>query len=158
LRVVKLALLSFLVLFALITAFSLMIPSQVRVSRAVNLSGRPAAVMGFVKDEGRWPQWHPAFLPDTPARQKPVLQLQQASDSELVYTMPGPGGLPATNGWKIYTHPGADSITLQWYVDLRTRWYPWQKFGSLFYESTYGVMMEQGLANLKTRINGGQVP
>jgi hypothetical protein len=35
-------------------------------------------------------------------------------------------------------------------MDFRLRWYPWQKFGSLLYEDTYGTMMQQGLQKLKT--------
>ena len=59
------------------------------------------------------------------------------------------GKMPLINGWKIYHHPSTDSLTLQWYSDFHLKWYPWQKLGSLFYENTYGVMMEEGLGNLK---------
>lgn len=59
---------------------------------------------------------------------------------------------PVINGWKIYGKAGADSLTLQWYMDFHLKWYPWQKFGSLFYENTYGVMMQQGLDNIKSRV------
>lgn len=38
-------------------------------------------------------------------------------------------------------------------MDFHLSWYPWQKFGSLLYESTYGAMMEKGLTNIKTLTN-----
>jgi hypothetical protein len=34
-------------------------------------------------------------------------------------------------------------------MDFKLKWYPWEKFKSLFYENFYGVQMEQGLSNLK---------
>jgi hypothetical protein len=37
-------------------------------------------------------------------------------------------------------------------MDFDLKWYPWQKIGSLFYESNYGAMMEQGLHNIKEAI------
>jgi hypothetical protein len=57
-------------------------------------------------------------------------------------------GKPVVSGFKTIRHPG-DSSTLQWYMDFNLKWYPWDKFRSLFYENIYGVQMEQGLSNLK---------
>jgi hypothetical protein len=37
-------------------------------------------------------------------------------------------------------------------MDFRLSWYPWEKFSSLFYEKTYGTMMETGLLNFKKRL------
>ncbi len=56
------------------------------------------------------------------------------------------------NGWQLYGYPSTDSVTLQWYMDFNLPWYPWQKFSSLFYEDTYGRMMEKGLANIKKEV------
>jgi len=67
-----------------------------------------------------------------------VMRLQQLGKPEVI------------NGWKIYRYSNMDSLTLQWYMDFHLKWYPWKKFGSLFFENTYGVMMEQGLNNVKT--------
>jgi hypothetical protein len=58
-------------------------------------------------------------------------------------------GRPIISGFKIIRHQQGDSATLQWYMDFELRWYPWEKFRSLFYENIYGLQMEQGLLNLK---------
>jgi len=68
---------------------------------------------------------------------------------EIITQIKNQGGRPMTNGIKIIHHSQSDSLTLQWYMDFSLRWYPWEKFKSLFYENVYGVQMEQGLANLK---------
>jgi len=38
---------------------------------------------------------------------------------------------------------------VQWWMDFKLRWYPWEKFSSLFFENIYGAQMEKGLDNLK---------
>jgi hypothetical protein len=34
-------------------------------------------------------------------------------------------------------------------MDFHLKWYPWKKFSSLFFENTYGVMMQEGLENMR---------
>lgn len=148
-RIIKLIILSFIVLFLVVTAISLLIPSHIRLSKATNIGPSKDSIFALIKEENRWPQWHPAFRNDSLRRAagiqvKPVEQ----NDSELVFQVQQPGRRPVVNGWKVYT-TSPDSLTLQWYMDFHLKWYPWEKFGSLFYENTYGVMMEQGLSNLK---------
>ena len=84
-------------------------------------------------------------------QQKKQLTAQQIerTDSTVIFQTQYSNHLPATNGWQMYQFTGADSITLQWYMDVHLKWYPWQKFGSLFYENTYGTVMQQGLENLR---------
>ena len=155
-RIIKLALLSFIILFLLVTAISLLIPSEIRISKAINLAPPGDSVMVWIKDQGLWSRWHPAFLTRDSIASSPPLTIkeQKASDSEMVFTVGRPGKTPVVNGWRIHRYAYSDSITLQWYMDFHLPWYPWHKFGSLFYENTYGVMMERGLSNLKTLQQG----
>jgi hypothetical protein len=150
-RLIKLAILSFIFLFIVVTAISLLIPSHIRISKAINIGAPQDSIFYFIKEKGRWPLWYPAFMSTDSSRKKPQIEIspKAASDSELVFQLQQEGKMPLINGWKIYHHPSTDSLTLQWYSDFHLKWYPWQKFGSLFYENTYGVMMEQGLGNLK---------
>jgi hypothetical protein len=148
-RFVKLVVISFVFLFLVVTAISLLIPAHIRISKATNIAPPKDSIWTLIKDENRWPLWHPAFINDTLHRMaairiRPVLQ----NDSEVIFQLQQPHKKPVINGWKIY-HTAPDSLTLQWYMDFHLRWYPWEKLGSLFYENTYGVMMEQGLTNLK---------
>jgi hypothetical protein len=76
----------------------------------------------------------------------------EQTDSTLVYQLQQSGRKRVINGWELYGGPASDSLTLQWYMDFQLGWYPWEKFSSLFYEKTYGAMMERGLLNLKKRL------
>ncbi len=149
-RIIKLGGISFVFLFLIVTLISLLIPSHIRLSRATNLPNHCDSIFALIKEEKAW---HPAYLDSTASSQMKAVskRLIEQSDSTLVYRLQQEGRKPVLNGWQVYGLPTADSLTLQWRMDFQLGWWPWQKFSSLFYESTYGAMMEQGLANIKKR-------
>lgn len=153
-RLIKLFLVSIFFLFLIVTAVSLLIPSHIRISKAINLHAPEDSVFVLITDTAHWKQWHPAFIPNDSAPEFPVVHItkQSQNNSEIVMHLQQQNKPEVVNGWKIYHHPDMDSLTLQWYMDFHLRWYPWQKFGSLFYENTYGMMMEKGLENLKNKV------
>ena len=151
-RLIKLALISFIVLFGIITAMSLLIPAHIRISKAVTISSNDS-LFYLIKDTAQWPRWHPAFQ-----GQKVTTVLQQnhittktevESDTLVRMAWQQDGKLPVMNSWELHRFGTADSVALQWYMDFHLKWYPWQKFGSMLYEKTYGTLMEQGLKNIK---------
>jgi hypothetical protein len=151
-RLIKLALISFIIFAGIITAMSLLIPSHIRVSRAISLSRDADNVFYFINNTSQWPKWHPALqASDSNAFRKNQIILVPISktDSSLVLRWQQRGKKPVVNGWQLHRFGTADSVALQWYMDFKLPWYPWQKFGSLLYEGTYGRMMEQGLQRLK---------
>jgi len=150
-RIIKLGLISFIVIFLIITLISLLFPSQIRVSRATNLPNKRDSIFALLNDEK---SWHPAYLDSASSLQMGQLKktIVEQTDSTLVYTLQQSDRKRVNNGWKIYGTSSSDSLTLQWYLDFKLSWYPWEKFSSLFYERTYGTMMEQGLVNLKKRL------
>lgn len=150
-RLIKLAFLSLIIFFAIITAMSLLIPSQVRISRAINLANADSLLF-LIDDQDQWPRWHPAFRVQNAGelqQHKISISPLMKTDSLIVMQWKQAGKAPVLNGWRIHRFNPSDSVTLQWYMDFRLRWYPWQKFSSLFYEKTYGTFMEQGLQNIK---------
>lgn len=156
-RLVKLAIISIVFLFGVVTLISLLIPSQVRISKAIDLTSEGNNALKLVGDKDKWKLWHPAYEPTNDSIQN--LWIQQTAwkkitenDSVVIVELQPKGKYPIINGWKLYRHNHSTStepVTLQWYMDFKLSWYPWQKFRSLFYEGTYGKMMEIGLNNLK---------
>ncbi len=145
-KIIKLALISFIIFFGIATAFSLMIPSHIRLSKAVNVKNAPDSVLSLIKDTGRWKEWWPAI--GAKANNIRIQQLRQ-NNSEVVLQLQQENRRPFVSGWQVHPLPSTDSLALQWYMDFNLSWYPWQKFSTLFYESTYGRMMQQGLGNIK---------
>ena len=153
-RLIKLAFLSFIVLFGILTAMSLLIPGRVRISRAINLKTFEDSLMHLVGHTEQWQRWHPAFegnvAPSKILADNGIsLSTLVANDSLVQMQWQQEGRRPVIHAWALHRYPHTDSLTLQWYMDFRLRWYPWQKFSSLFYEGTYGKMMENGLMNLE---------
>ena len=150
-RIIKLGLVSFIAIFIVILLISLLFPSHIRISRATNVPNKRDSIFSLLKNEKAW---HPAYLDSATALKFDKLQKtnMQQTDSTLSYQIQQSGKKTVANGWQLYGSSSSDSLTLQWYMDFRLSWYPWEKFSTLFYEKTYGAMMEKGLSNLKKRL------
>jgi len=166
-RLFKLALISFLSLALLVTVISMLIPSTVHISKAVNLKAPKDSVLAQLQDAGNWRNWYPGidtakpllvdgvvkgafFSKDTV---NPVmLKLDQVNPTGATALFTGRNMRQVENRWTLIEHPGTDSLTVQWYMDFNLRWYPWEKFASLLFESSYGIKMEQGLNALRDHV------
>jgi hypothetical protein len=151
-RLFRFIIISIFLLFTLITLFGLLIPSTVRISKAIDINVETKEIFSLIRDTTTWKNWHPAFQKtETHSGLQEGLIIKEvvATDSLVQIELSKEEKNKLLNGWQIHTHPNSDVKTLQWYMDFRLRWYPWERFGSLFYENTYGIMMEQGLQNLK---------
>jgi hypothetical protein len=146
-RILKLAFISFLFFAALLFLMSLLIPSRVRISKAINLAYADSLVLQQVSDTSQWRRWHP--LAQAGRIQQQTLVKKIETDTLVVMNLTHAAGSNITNSWALHRFGATDSLTLQWYMDFKLSYLPWHRFSSLFYEATYGRMMEQGLQNLK---------
>jgi hypothetical protein len=85
-RLIKLAFISILLLFFVVTAISLLIPSDIRISKAINIHSGEDSIFALIRDTTKWKQWHPAFIPNDSATAFPQIHIvqQSESDSEIV--------------------------------------------------------------------------
>jgi hypothetical protein len=167
-RVIKLGILSLIFLFILITIISLFFPSHIRISRATDINNTKQAVISFITDPLKWKEWYPGadsldilYIGGKPkgilldSSGLTGLCIFNVSDSLITAGEVGSNAnRQMETGWKVLPGSNENSVTLQWYMDLKLKWYPWEKFKSLFFENIYGPHMEQGLANLKTVSEG----
>ncbi|RPD51294.1 hypothetical protein [Paracnuella aquatica] len=146
-RIIKLAVISFVFFFGLLFLMSLLVPSRVRISKAINLAPTDSTVLNLVRNQAEWKRWHPAYTADSARNQ----QLTKVTDTDtlVAFDITGRAPYPVRNSWEVHRFGAQDSLTLQWYMDFRLSYLPWHKFSSLFYEGTYGQMMEMGLNNIK---------
>ncbi|GAB4091260.1 SRPBCC family protein [Flaviaesturariibacter terrae] len=149
-RIIKLGLISAFFLFLLWTLLSLLIPSTVRISKATNIAAPPERIWSLVNDSAQWRRWHPWFGDSSTVLRQVRFQWEERSDSLTRVTLRHPGVRDLHNNFRLYRFERSDSLTLQWYIDFKLRWYPWEKFSSLFFESSYGNMMQEGLVQLKS--------
>ena len=162
-RLIKLAIISFVVFFLLITGISMFFPSHVRISRATDIAAPMDSVHARISQPLHWKSWYPGA--DTlslyeadgvikgirmPGNQ--VLMITGFNDSTVTAANSTSDKERATMGWNLIRNNGG-TMTVQWYMDFKLRWYPWEKFSSLLLEKRYGPVMEQGLADLKKSFN-----
>ena len=161
-RLIKLAFISFLVFFLLITGISLFFPSHIRISKAIDIHAPVDSVHTMISQPVNWKSWYPGA--DTlslyeadgvikgirmPGNQ--VLMITGFNDSTVSAANSTSGTERASMGWNLI-QSNKNTVTVQWYMDFKLRWYPWEKFSSLLLEKRYGPVMEQGLAKLKKSI------
>jgi hypothetical protein len=147
-RLIKLALISFIALALLATLISLFIPANVRISRAVSIRANKDSVLELIKNQERWPEWNPAFSANR-NHQQISSRFTGITDSAVTAIWQQGGRQAIPTGWRLYYIPEVDSLTLHWYMDFHQPWYPWKKFESMFFDKAYGSMMEEGLGRLK---------
>jgi hypothetical protein len=168
LRILKLALISFIILFLVITGISLFIPSHIRISKAINVKAEKDSVMIQIRNAANWKNWYPGLDSTKPlyingvmkgvifyerdSQNRVYIIIDKENKNEITVQYVNKKRRPVINGWKIISYPAADSLTVQWYMDFHLPWYPWEKFRSLLFEKLYGSRMEQGLTNLKALV------
>lgn len=148
-RFIKLALLSIFFLLLIVTIIGLLFPSQVRISKAIDMDHRKEAVKKMLTDTTTWSQWHPTFMAGSRYLSSASASYTVRSNTDsLVEMNVDYGSREVLYGWQFHHYEGSERYTLQWWADFELGWYPWERLGSLFFEKTYGSMMEQGLKNL----------
>lgn len=164
-RLVKFALLGLLVLFAVSTALSLLLPSTIRVSRVVNVpASRRPQVYKAVSDLQAWKGWNDfvygASLTNvrfsTPAAgagaymKSDQLRIDetQADSTGVSLNWEMFNGKHFAGGFQ-FLYPNKDSLTVQWWFEFRFRWYPWEKLTVFVYDRKLGPLMEESLGALQ---------
>ncbi len=161
---VKFILISLIALFIVLTAFSLLFPSHLRVGRDINIAAPREKVQAVIGDLHTWDHWN-EFIRSSSLTNKSVsspssgkgafLSSNQLTVSESV-SQPGriefnwkqPKGKNAEGGFNLL-QLRPDSLTVQWWFDFHFRWYPWEKLGLLVYDKKFGPVMEESLDSLK---------
>ena len=158
-------------LFIVITLFSLLIPSNVRVSRAVVINNATAAqVYGQVANFENWKKWHPIFTIDSayiwfhpPAivgkdsgcdiRHRGIditIRLESADSTSVKFLIKVEGENDIDNDIVITPLPSQQAVQVEWRAITRLHWYPWEKFYGIFVDKLTGANYEMALTGLKT--------
>jgi len=156
-RVVKLGLISLVGLFLVIFLLSLLIPSTMRVSRAITIDAPVDTVNAYVRDMRQWGLWN-AMLKNENLHSVKYDQSSFSSDEMKIIMLP-PDSTGIRTSWerlgqdKIQSGVGItqaeNSTIVQWYFVFKVKWYPWEKFGSIVFDKELGPPMEQSLEQLK---------
>ncbi|HTI91789.1 MAG TPA: SRPBCC family protein [Puia sp.] len=163
-KLIKFAFLGLVVFFLILTALSLLFPSQLRIARVVNIAAPKENVLAAVSDLRAWKEWNQFLRPNTlsniryssPSAGKGAsleadeLTIREtAADSAGVLLHWNLKGGKEVDGGFLFSSPNADSLSVVWYFDLHFGWYPWEKLGIFVYDRKLGPIMEESLTGLK---------
>ena len=139
-KIFRLLFFSVLFLFLLVTGISLFIPSHIRISKAINIAATAGTVLNQISEPEKWKNWFPGLESSALFYETGVVKGVVINDSSRQYiriverkkdevvTELQAGSRKIVSGWKIIGYDRSDSTTLQWYMDFKLRWYPWEKF------------------------------
>lgn len=156
-RFIKLAFISALILFIVVWLFSLLVPSPIRISRAIDIAAPADSLVHTLTDLQQWAQWNELvnnpqlankqFTATGFTSNQLQVTVQQVKDDTLLTSWKQQSGRIVTGGFT--WHGSSDRLVLQWYFDIYLRWYPWEKFSGLIFDKQLGLPMEKSLDNLK---------
>jgi hypothetical protein len=161
-KFLKLGVLSAVGLFILVFIISLLMPSSVVVSRAVDINAPPDSVHHLVNDLSKWNLWLENYDSSKATvnrnTQGKDVQLKMdnttvtiiESSSQSVKTMWQVGDaapLPAV--FEFIFHERSSTTTVHWQFNQKLGWYPWEKFAGIFSEKALGPFMDNSLQRLK---------
>ena len=158
-RIIKLLLISIVVFGALLFLMSLLFPSEIRVSRAINIGAKKESVYRKIHDLRQWQQWNDAAsaegsIPDVVTdssfeSQRLKINLEYSSVDSIRTAWKNKDQITYGTFRLIQITP--DSTVVQWYFDVGAK-FPWDKFSTLVLDNQLGPPMENALVKLKNLI------
>ncbi|MGN6616317.1 MAG: SRPBCC family protein [Ilyomonas sp.] len=162
-RFFKLALISIVVLFALITAIGLLFPKDVTTTRTITIHAPADSLYHYLADVKHWKLWMQGakdttiqFLSAKTSGAGTVakigsneVSISKATPSSIQMIWEGERGSIMTSGFEILSDPSHHVTTVEWYFQQHLQWYPWQRFSSMLNEKMLGPGMEKSLDNLR---------
>jgi hypothetical protein len=161
-RFIKIAAIGLVVLFVLLTAIGLLMPSSVTVLRTTEINAPVDSVRYFTNDPARWRYWingantalyKQLTATTTDKNSKVVLGTFTITvlnnDPKYIITLwQGESLREQLNRLDLY--PNASGITtVNWSFKQSLNWYPWERLSAMLYDKVFGPSMEASLAKLK---------
>ena len=154
-KLIRFALISFLVISILITAIASLFPSVVITSRAVEVNASKSQIQHCVKDLSAWKGWMSDWQDQSVMVQDSIAQVGSqtikmltSTDSTVLLQWVATGQAPYQV--QIEWLPLKEgTYVIHWSFEQHVKWYPWEKFQTLLNEKVLGYKMESELANLR---------
>jgi len=171
-RLVKMFLFVLAGLFAVITIIGLFIPSSVKISRGIAINADSAKVYQELSDVKNWNKWLPWITADSgaivqlsPVTNEPgsffkwkgltyksagTITLQQIKPDKIIVLYQLKDMNDSEGGFRLRsTGPSKQETEVQWFMEYKLKWYPWERFYGIFMDHIIGPAFDKGLEQLK---------
>ncbi|MBS1947814.1 MAG: SRPBCC family protein [Bacteroidetes bacterium] len=163
-RLLRLVIISIIILFIIFTCISFFIPSHISIAKAIDIKAPRQQVHDALNDLKAWDKWnwftaHSSLSNKTysaPSYGKGAMMKSDQLNIEITDSKPDSiktdwAQLRGKHFNAVFViaeiQPGETAV--QWYFDFHFRWYPWEKFSVLLYNSQIGGVMDESLSGLK---------
>lgn len=167
-RFIKAFFIGIITLFIIITLLSLLLPSKVKVSRAVVINSTTGKAYTQLADLKNWKNWEPIFASDSALlifsnpqdtglpycdiiyKERQVRITMTAIDSTAIqFLLRSKGEDDISNEIDITPVGDNNGIQVEWKALNHLHWYPWDKFYGIFIDRLTGNGYEDALHKLK---------
>ena len=158
-RYLKLFLISVTVFLMLLFGMSIILPSSVVISRAVDISANKTEAYKKINSCIAWKTWitqlNDSSLKNITATRihsdKFEVTITALEPDRVVSEWIDHNGINQESTMRVISSPSIpNATTVQWQYEEHISWYqPWEKFASLVGDQILGTMMETNLNNLK---------
>lgn len=156
-KLLKLAAISLVCLFALATGIGALLPSKVLVSRAINIKASATEIHSEIKDIRQWKNWvegmNDGSVHINSASEaligKSTVRIVQVSDSVVVSEWISPQHKKQVSTIRLIYEPRQNLTIIQWQFEQSVGWLPWEKLGTIMNDKILGPMMEKNLEKLR---------
>jgi hypothetical protein len=163
-QIIKLAIISFVGLFALVTAISLLFPSTVIVSRAIDINASADSINTRINNFDEWKLWvegmkDTSVIVYSSAKAKlgkTMVVIDSVTTTKISSTWVATNGRVMQAFIQIIPSTNQNIQTVHWQFQQHLHWYPWEKFASMMNDKILGTMMEKNLQHLKKLVEQNQ--
>lgn len=158
-KLIRFIFISIVILFIVITAVSLLFPSTVVVSRAIDISAPKDSVLQYIANIQKWNSWIEGmndasvtvYSSNKAQLNKTTVKIDSIKNDQVFTSWIGSNGRSMQSVLQIIvsSNNNASFLTLHWQFVQQVHWYPWEKFASLMNDKILGTMMEKNLVHLK---------
>lgn len=156
-------------LFGIITLLSLLIPSNVRVSRTtvINFTSKDQ-LLQQTADLKNWQHWHPMFKAGVAIINYGTVSAGKNAACDIIYngktthlvinntdtasvefSLQSPSENDVQNAIAFIPMPSANDTRVEWRANTKMHWYPWEKFYAIFIDKLTGPGYDVALKGLK---------
>lgn len=163
-KLIRFALISVVAMFAIASFIGLLLPTNVLVSRAVNINAHKDSIISYVKDIEQWKWWMEGmnsssikiFSATSADLNGTAVKITQVTDSTVISTWTSKKGSLQTATFHLISNASQNITVVQWQFEEKLKWYPWERLGSMMNDKILGPMMENNLNKLKKLVEKEQ--
>ena len=163
-RLIKLVLISVVFLSILVTCISLLFPSTVIASRAIEVNSSSEKIAYFTSDLKHWKEWMSDWKENEVRLENntayigtQTVQFLNKTNHTVQYQWVATGQRPYLVQFE-WTLLKDSAYVIHWSFEQKVKWYPWEKFQTLLNDKVLGSKMELELQNLQAAINNKTLP